>query len=103
LKKKKVYGVKFPSLLLALPRFDIIWGIPVDYMHSVTLGVAKKLVSLFFDSTYASFPWYLGNKIESIDQHLKALKPPRQVKRLPRSLHERQHWKGLFKFDFFFF
>lgn len=67
-------------------------------MHAVCLGVAKKLTSLWFDPKYSSFPWTLSDKIAKVDSDLRAVKPPRDIKRLPRSLKERQHWKGK---DFF--
>ena len=80
-------------------------------MHAVCLGVGKKLATLWFDKKFSSFPWYLGGKMGEIDELLLQVKPPRGVKRLPRSLKERQHWKGptipthsfLFGSLFFFF
>lgn len=43
-----VKGVKGLSPLLAITEFDIIRGCPVDYMHSVLLGVVKHLFKLWF-------------------------------------------------------
>jgi hypothetical protein len=88
----KVLGVRYPSIFLL--GYPIIWIFPVDYMHAVCLGVAKKLTTLWFDPKYSSFPWTLKDKVPQIDAALRSVRPPRDIKRLPRSIKERQHWKG---------
>ena len=49
------------------PKFDLIWGMPVDYMHAVCLGIAKMLTKLWFDKTFSAFPWHIGGKLEEVD------------------------------------
>lgn len=88
------YGIKGPSLLLLLSVFNFVFGLPVDYMHCICLGVSKKLTSLWFDSKYSAYPWYLGKHLQEIDRLLLAITPPKFIKRTPRSLTERQHWKA---------
>jgi len=90
-----VNGVKNASRLLLFPRFDIIWGLPVDYMHAICLGVAKKLTWLWVDSSQRSRPWFVGDQVAAIDHQLQASLPARLVKSLPRSLREKQHWKAV--------
>jgi len=63
-------------------------------MHLVALGVCKKLLSLWFDQKYAGYPWYLGKYLNEIDEELLQIRPPKFLKRTPRSLKERQHWKA---------
>lgn len=41
---KPVYGIKGPSPLSRLPQYDLIKGTAIDYMHSVLLGVTRKLL-----------------------------------------------------------
>jgi len=89
-----VNGVKYPTLLFLFPLFDVIWGLPVDYMHAVCLGVAKRFTSLWFDSSQSKSPWYLGNRTTEIELALRQTKPPRTIRSLPRPIREKQHWKG---------
>ncbi|XP_070206499.1 uncharacterized protein [Littorina saxatilis] len=44
-----VCGVKGPSPLILLPGFDIVKGVPPEYMHSVCLGVTKQMTGLWCD------------------------------------------------------
>ena len=80
--------------------FCPIWSFPVDYMHAVCLGVAKKLTNLWFEKKFSAQPFSLYSKLEEVDLLLRNTKPPRGVKRLPRSLKERQHWKGMIQHPF---
>lgn len=43
-------GVKGPSILSCLADFNIIDGCVPDYMHSVLLGVARSITTLWFNS-----------------------------------------------------
>ncbi|PIK38932.1 hypothetical protein BSL78_24227 [Apostichopus japonicus] len=55
-------GVNNVSPLLLIPRFDIVEGFPVDYMHAVCEGVTEKLTNLWFDSSSHKEPWHIGNQ-----------------------------------------
>ena len=63
-------------------------------MHSVLLGVVRQFVYLWFDSHSNSKPYYLGRNLSKIDVLLLAIKPPFEIKRLPRSLLSRKYWKA---------
>ena len=52
-----IYGVKGYSSLHAIPSFDLIRCIPVDYMHCVLLAVGKKMATLWFDSSHNKQEW----------------------------------------------
>ncbi len=52
-----VCGVKGYSVLHVLDYFDLIDGNPVDYMHCVLLGVIKRLLKLWLDSTNHRCEW----------------------------------------------
>ena len=44
------YGVRGHSPLLDLPGFDIINGMPPEYMHNVCSGIVKALVQMTFSA-----------------------------------------------------
>jgi len=39
-----VFGVKGTSALAGLEYFDMVWGLSVDYMHNVWVGVVKDII-----------------------------------------------------------
>lgn len=45
---KTQQGIKGPSYLSLLPKYDIVCGTTVDYMHCVLLGVTRLLLGLWF-------------------------------------------------------
>ena len=47
-----VKGVKGFSWFMFVPKFDVIRGVAIDYMHSTLLGVVKMLLTLWCDKTY---------------------------------------------------
>ena len=89
-----VCGVKGPSILSTLPDFNIVDGIAPDYMHSVLLGVARQLSTLWFDSSNSEKPYYLGRAVKDIDTDLLSIKPPCNISRLPRTIVMRKFWKA---------
>eukprot|EP00733_Pompholyxophrys_punicea_P001700 Pompholyxophrys_punicea_v1_NODE_953_length_1102_cov_5.841452.p1 type:complete len:160 gc:universal NODE_953_length_1102_cov_5.841452:202-681(+) len=75
--------------------FNIIWSVIIDYMHGACLGVAKKLLHLWFDSENSGNAWYLGKKISLVDKLLCKIRPPSTFTRLPRSINDHgKHWKA---------
>ncbi|XP_071855403.1 uncharacterized protein [Apostichopus japonicus] len=91
---KIVKGVKGPSILCLLPRFNAIDGCVPDYMHSVILGVVRQFGKLWFDTSYHHGPFYLGRHVQEISSRLLKIKPPCEASRLPRSLLDRKFWKA---------
>ena len=89
-----VFGVKGPSQLMRCPKFDIIYGFVVDYMHCVDLGVTRMLVNLWLDSRNHVYDWYIGKKVSELDERLFNIRPPFNITRLPRSLNQRKFWKA---------
>lgn len=43
------YRCMSPLLALDIMPFDVVWQVPIDKMHSIDLGVVKKLFNLFLD------------------------------------------------------
>ncbi|CAN8006934.1 unnamed protein product [Ixodes hexagonus] len=87
-----VRGVKTVSPLINLEHFSIVWGFVPDYMHCVLLGVARQFMEYWLESCNKDF--YVGREMGTIDSRLLAIKPPRDVRRMPRSLKERRFWKA---------
>ncbi|MGH0139841.1 UNVERIFIED_CONTAM: hypothetical protein FKN15_009962 [Acipenser sinensis] len=47
-----ICGVKGPSVLYNIPKFDIVENFVPDYMHCVLLGVVRQMMALWLDSQY---------------------------------------------------
>ena len=69
-------------------------GFVVDPMHCVDLGVVRQVSTMWFESSFHKMPWYIGTKIDSIDEKIKFIQPPSNVTRTPRSLRTRAYWKA---------
>jgi hypothetical protein len=95
-KKTPQFGVKGPSMLSKLGHFDLVHGFVPDFLHCSLLGVTRQLVSLWFDSNNHESPWYIGqpSKQKMYDNHLKDIVVPKEVRRMPRSIATREHWKA---------
>ena len=69
--------------------FDIVRGMPLDYMHGVLLGVVKMLFSLWFDSKYKKERFYIGDKITTVDERLVKCPPPPRLHFKAAPLYQR--------------
>ena len=93
--KYLVNGIKGPSWLSFFPKFDIVEGIAIDYMHGVLLGVQKLLLSLWFSDTHKGKPFNLREKLCDVDKRLLSIKPTLNISRLPRSIqNDLKYWKA---------
>ena len=93
--KKTVNGIKGPTWLMVLPKFDILHGISIDYMHGVALGVQKLMLRLWFSPDYAKFNFSVSNLVCDVDEKLKRMRPTLDISRLPRSVStELKYWKA---------
>jgi len=90
---KPIQGVKGASLLSLLPNFDIVQCLNVDYMHCVLLGVTRQFLNLWTESSSCGRPFYVKN-IAALDSILKSIKPPNEIRRLPRTLMDKKFWKA---------
>ncbi len=93
--QQPVMGVKGPSPLMKLERFQMIKEFVPEYQQSVCLGVTRQLMTLWLDSTNHDKPWYTGTKTEIIDKKLLAIQPPVELTRVPRSVKEQNIGKLL--------
>ena len=58
-------GIIGPSPFLLHEPFHPVSGYPVDYMHSVLLGVTKQLLDLWLSTESKDKDYYIGNKVLS--------------------------------------
>ncbi|KAJ8666646.1 hypothetical protein QAD02_008308 [Eretmocerus hayati] len=88
---KPIDGVKRPSMLLTLLKFNIILGMVPDYMHAINLGIAKYFSNMWIDHRGKpySLPPYA---VDTIDQLMSKIKVPNQLYRLSRSFKYRKWW-----------
>lgn len=86
------------SILTEIPRIDMVDSFPVDYMHSVCLGVVKKIISLWMGHLKkAPLPARLpSKKVNDISIRLSHLKSSMTYDfvRVPRELKEVLRWKA---------
>lgn len=88
-----VAGVKGPCYLAKLMP-DYIMGMAIDPMHAIYEGVFKKLLVLWLDSSYSSFPFSLRVVIGEINSLIFKIKPPKFVHMMPRSIDQYNNWKA---------
>lgn len=74
------------SQLCMIDGFDIVRGMPLDYMHGVLLGVVKMFFSFWFDARYKKEPFNINDKISTVDERLAKCHPPDFISRLPRCI-----------------
>lgn len=80
---------------MMIPRFDIINGLGLDYLHNTLLGVVKMLIKLWFKNKYKLENWYIGDKVKGVDNAIKSLKLPNTISRIPRNIEEDlKQWKA---------
>jgi hypothetical protein len=84
-----------PSILTRIPNFDISKSFVLDYMHLVTLGVMRKLISFWVIRGLANVR-LPGWKINEITKLLLEIKPytPLEFSRKPREVQDICRWKA---------
>lgn len=89
-----IFGLKGPTWLLTVQP-DTIKGVAIVYMHTVLLGVARRHLSLWFDSSYSKEAFSLRKSLNVVDTRLRQIKPPNFISRTPRSISEHcKFWKA---------
>lgn len=88
-------GIKGPSWLTFFPKFEIVHGIAIDYMHGILLGIQKLLLTLWFSPNHKGKPFSFYNQVSVVDERMQNIKPTSGVSRLPRSISkELKYWKA---------
>lgn len=93
-KNEAVMGYKgFPALAEHRP-FNVVKGVVIDCLHCVLLGMSTMLLNTWLNTSNAQKPFYLGREAVVINGRLMKIKVPDVIKRPPRTLEDRKHWKG---------
>ncbi|KAG4071129.1 hypothetical protein HA402_014397 [Bradysia odoriphaga] len=104
-KCKDIRGIKGPSPLLLLQKFDMVKGIPTDYMHCCLHGVTAKLLGLWFDKKNHHESYYIGrpNQMDEINKRILLIRLPSLFSRPPRVLEDRSYYKASEFLTFLFY
>lgn len=95
LRCKSINGVKTVSCMIAAPKFDLINGFTIDYMHCGLLGVENKFFDLWFNSKNHKKPFYIKPKDQVvISSRILNIKPTLEIPRKPGSLFSRADYKA---------
>lgn len=86
-KPKPFHGVIAVSPLINM-QFHIVRSFVPDYIHCVMLGVVRQFLDLWLESTGKTF--YVGRSQRAIDQKLKAIASPKDVRQAPRPTKEKR-------------
>lgn len=75
-----------------LLKIGLISQFPADYMHSVCLGVVRKILFIWRDNSRR-----YGVKLQQINEKIKVLNIywPKEFNRKPRSLSDLENWKAI--------
>lgn len=76
-------GVKGISFLMSFPKFDLIKGTGIDYMHCVLLVVVKMILGLWIDLDHKNEQWSLRSHVDVLNDRIKKLRPHCMISRLP--------------------
>ena len=87
-------GIKGPSILSYLHIYSYVHGTAVDAMHGGFLGLSRQMLQLLFGEKYKNEVFSCLENVAKFDERLKNIRPPRSVKRMPRSLEDLNHFKA---------
>jgi hypothetical protein len=93
-----IKGATYMSNWLTLPTYCII-----DYMHASLLGTTKHLLNMWVSNNSRSKEYYLGQKLENIDEILLLIKYPTEFPRQQRSISHHQQFFRASEFRNFHF
>ncbi|XP_051175620.1 uncharacterized protein LOC127290858 [Leptopilina boulardi] len=87
-----INGVKGKSSLMMLMLFNMVWGFPCDYMHSVLIGVVKQLFQIWTESNSS---WHFTKQQrQKLNDLMCKITPSHEVHRSPRSFLDKAKWKA---------
>lgn len=66
LKTMPINGITGVSPMVAARQFDLVNGVSIEYMHAVLLGIMKKLLSLWLDSTNHANDYYIKKPHQTV-------------------------------------
>ncbi|CAF0831338.1 unnamed protein product [Brachionus calyciflorus] len=83
--KSNVNGIKGETILMKLKFYKTIESTVIDSMHTIFLGVIKKLFRYWFEFS-SKEPYSLKNKKKEINERLQNLRPPSSLNYAPRDI-----------------
>lgn len=89
---KSLFGVKGKGLLSNI--IDIPSQVPIDYMHCVLEGVAKRFVNELTSPTNRREKFSVRDSILVLNREILATQVPHNMHRKPRSFDVQCRWKG---------
>lgn len=86
-------GIMALSCLVSLPKFKIITGFGIDYMHCVDLGIVRKIINFLVNPRYHKRPFYLSKKkLALLEKKLLSIKPISEINRKPKPIRNRSDY-----------
>lgn len=83
-------GVMGLSCLVSLPKFQIIKGFGVDYMHCVCIGVVRNFLNFFMNPKHYKRAFYLNKtKLSVLEKKFLSIKPISEIERKPKPFANR--------------
>lgn len=98
--ENQVTGVKGHSVFSELPLLDLGTCVVPEYMHSMLLGVARQIISVWINK---KGPWNIKKHLKDIDSFLLSIRPPHFFNRMPRSLTLIHFYKASEYYDLILF
>ena len=94
--KHTVNGIKGPSWLSFCPKFDMVNGVAIDYMHGVLLSVQKLFLRLWFTKEFSPRSFNYFTKINEVDNRMMNIHQTLDISRLPRSIeNDLKYWNAI--------
>lgn len=90
-----IKGIKTISCMVGAEDFDLVNGFAIDYMHCILLGIMKKMLDLWLNSSNNKHPYYISPKCQvALNKRILQLKPTSDISRKPRPIFERADFKA---------
>ena len=90
----QVYGVNGSSYLFNFPEFRSISGSAFDMMHTLDLGVTKKLIEIVFSAGYSARQFSQNAKLDELNLAIKHIRPPQGIVNRIRPLSSINNWRA---------
>lgn len=84
-----VKGVKGPSVMKDVPNLDTLRCYPPEYMHAWLLGVGRMFINAWLDSKNHGKDYYIGTRVNELNERLLKILPPCEITRTPHDLLEK--------------
>ena len=76
-------------MLHTLLSFDMVWGLPVEYLHAELQGVVKYLCDIWIETKIIAV-----DGLRELNERLMKMTSPHEIHRQPRPMNEKATWKA---------